>query len=319
MVDKRQGYLPSHTMRELIRDNALLLPAISRFNIAFGFGDRTVRQICADNGVDTGTFLSVCNLLSGYACDSLKVSLDSLMGYLKRAHSSFLDVTFPNIRHRLIEAINSSETGEVALLLMKFFDNYVVEVRNHMDHENNVVFRYVGALLENRIDEDFSIAAFSDNHSHMAAKLNELKDIFIYHYKQNENPRLSAALFDIIMCERDMMAHFDVENKLFIPAVENLESNLRSMLDSAPLSSDDEDADTSGPVSSLSEREKDIIRHIAHGKVNKEIADALCISVHTVATHRRNISSKLGIHTSAGLIIFAIINHLVDVHEVSPV
>jgi len=85
MVDKRQGYLPSHTMRELIRDNALLLPAISRFNIAFGFGDRTVRQICADNCVDTGTFLSVCNLLSGYACDSLKVSLDSLMGYLKRA------------------------------------------------------------------------------------------------------------------------------------------------------------------------------------------------------------------------------------------
>ena len=51
----------------------------------------------------------------------------------------------------------------------------------------------------------------------------------------------------------------------------------------------------------------------------KEIADELCISVHTVATHRRNISAKLEIHTAAGLTIFAIIHHLVDVNEVTPV
>ena len=54
------------------------------------------------------------------------------------------------------------------------------------------------------------------------------------------------------------------------------------------------------------------------GRVNKEIADELCISVHTVATHRRNISAKLDVHTSAGLTVFAIINHLVDVNEVTP-
>ena len=49
-----------------------------------------------------------------------------------------------------------------------------------------------------------------------------------------------------------------------------------------------------------------------------EIAEALCISVHTVTTHRRNIASKLGIHSTAGLTIFAIINKLVDLHEVNP-
>ncbi len=43
-------------MRELIRDNACLLPAISRFDIAFGFGDSSIGAICQNNNVDTDTF-----------------------------------------------------------------------------------------------------------------------------------------------------------------------------------------------------------------------------------------------------------------------
>ncbi len=317
MIDKTLGYQPANTMRELIRDNALLLPAISRFDIAFGFGDSPVGEVCRENNVDTATFLCVCNLLSGYPYDIDSISLDSLMGYLKRAHSSFLDVTLPRIRHHLIEAINYSDTNEVALLLIRFYDDYVLEVKRHMDHENDVIFSYVERLLGNEIDEDFSIGRFSVNHGPMAAKLNELKDIFIYHYKQNENARLSAALFDIIICERDMLAHFEVENRIFIPTVEKLEDNLRSLIDAAATETADTD-DDSDRRSPLSEREKDIIRGLARGKANKEIADELCISVHTVATHRRNICAKLGIHSPAGLVIFAIINHLVDIDDVKP-
>lgn len=319
MIDKQQGYLSSNNMRELIRDNAMLLPAISRFDIAFGFGDSPVGLVCQENGVDTDTFLCVCNLLSGYKYNVASISLPSLMGYLKRAHTSFLDVEFPKIRHYLIDAINYSASNEVALLLMKFFDDYVIEVKKHMDYENDVIFEYVNRLLRREVDEEFNITKYSVNHVDTAAKLNELKDIFIYHYKQKENARLSGALFDIIICERDMLRHFDVESKLFIPAVEKLEKELRSSLSNVP---DEVTADADEPptqLSLLSEREKDIIRGIAQGKVNKEIADELCISIHTVATHRRNISAKLEIHSAAGLTIFAIIHHLVDVNEVTPV
>ncbi|MDE6085933.1 MAG: helix-turn-helix transcriptional regulator, partial [Muribaculaceae bacterium] len=295
-----------------------LLPAISRFDIAFGFGDDTVSLTCRENNVDIDTFLCVCNLLSGYNYDTSVISLTSLMGYLERAHSSFLEVMLPKIRHHLIDAINFNVSSEVSLLLIRFYDSYVEEVKKHMEYENEVIFRYVQQLLNGEQVDTFNISQYSESHDDTVAKLNELKNIFIYHYKQKNNARLSGALLDIIICERDLLSHFDVESKLFIPLVEKLESQNRNTTVGPAGMATAKSESAAQPVSILSEREKDIIRCVARGKVNKEIADELCISVHTVATHRRNISAKLDVHTSAGLTVFAIINHLVDVNEVTP-
>ena len=59
----------------------------------------------------------------------------------------------------------------------------------------------------------------------------------------------------------------------------------------------------------LSSREKEIITCVVKGMTNKEIADALYLSAHTVITHRRNIARKLQIHSPAGLTIYAIVNN----------
>ncbi len=61
----------------------------------------------------------------------------------------------------------------------------------------------------------------------------------------------------------------------------------------------------------LSQRETDVIREIARGKTNKEIADRLNISVNTVLTHRKNISQKLGIRSASGLSLYALMNALI--------
>lgn len=67
--------------------------------------------------------------------------------------------------------------------------------------------------------------------------------------------------------------------------------------------------------SELSEREKDVLREIALGKTNKEIADNLFISAHTAITHRKNITKKLGIKTVSGLTVYAILNKLIQMEE----
>ncbi|HAF27621.1 MAG TPA: hypothetical protein DCG75_01100 [Bacteroidales bacterium] len=65
----------------------------------------------------------------------------------------------------------------------------------------------------------------------------------------------------------------------------------------------------------ISKREADILKNIALGFSNKEIADKLFISAHTVVTHRKNITRKLGIKTVPGLTIYAILNKIIDIND----
>lgn len=62
----------------------------------------------------------------------------------------------------------------------------------------------------------------------------------------------------------------------------------------------------------LSAREKEILVCVARGMLNKEIADACNLSIHTVITHRKNITRKTGIKTVAGLTVYALLNNLID-------
>ena len=66
----------------------------------------------------------------------------------------------------------------------------------------------------------------------------------------------------------------------------------------------------------ISQREKEIVVCVVKGMTNKEIAEKLFLSIHTMITHRRNISKKLQIHSAAGLTIYAIVNKLVELSDV---
>lgn len=78
------------------------------------------------------------------------------------------------------------------------------------------------------------------------------------------------------------------------------------------ISSREEDDD----MKALSQREKDVVVGIVKGLSNKEIAQEMNVSVNTVMTHRRNIVSKLQIHSPAGLTIYAIVSKLVRLDEI---
>lgn len=68
-------------------------------------------------------------------------------------------------------------------------------------------------------------------------------------------------------------------------------------------------------INELSARERDILKAVAKGMTNKEIADEFNISIYTVISHRRNISQKLGINSIPGLTVYAIMNKLVDMSD----
>ena len=303
-------------MRDLVKDNSALILVMGRFGISLGFGDKSVREVCRMHHVNENTFLEVVNFVSSKDYNYESVSLPSLIGYLKQAHEYYLDFNLPNIRRKLIEAIDCSGTDELAMLILKFYDEYVTEVRKHMEYENDVVFSYVEQLSQGFLNRNFTISNFAGKHTPIGYKLKELKDIIIRYYPEKNNYQLNQVLLEIILSEQDLTSHCMIEDKLFVPAVKLIEQQLKKSGQIQYTDETDGENIEKDKLEVLSEREKDIIICVAKGMNNKEIADYLYLSVHTVTTHRRNISNKLQIHTTAGLIIYAIANKLVNIEEI---
>jgi len=76
-------------------------------------------------------------------------------------------------------------------------------------------------------------------------------------------------------------------------------------------------ADPASLSGELTQRERTIVRKLSQGLTNKEIAKKLFLSTHTVTTHRKNISNKLGIKSVSGLTVYAIVNNIITIEEVT--
>jgi DNA-binding NarL/FixJ family response regulator len=66
----------------------------------------------------------------------------------------------------------------------------------------------------------------------------------------------------------------------------------------------------------LTKREIEVLQLLTKGHSNKEIADQLFVSTHTVISHRKNISEKTGIKSASGLTMYAILKKIVDVTDI---
>ena len=318
-MKNQKMYEADDKMISLIRDNYDLLQSLGSFGISLGFGDKTVKETCEDNGVDTYTFLAVVNYtINGYGDfeEDPQISVPTLLHYLEASHAYFLDFQLPYIRRELAESLN--ENDSLARLILRFYDEYAHEIRRHMKYEQKTLFPYVESLIEGRPANDYNVDTFSKHHGATDKKLRELKLLIIKYLPQDglHNNQLTATLHDIYENEVWLRQHAEVEDHIFVPAIRRLEQIVKQS-DVTKNITDMVFKGGIGPNSdALSDREKEVIIALVQGMSNKEIADHLCISTNTVITHRRNIARKLQIHSPAGLTIYAIVNGFVDISAV---
>ena len=269
---------------------------ISRFGLSMGVGDQTIAQACEAHGIHTPTFLAVVNYkVSRIKVQPAEIDLDTLQCYLHNAHSYFLDFRLPRLRQSLMEAIRPNDfSSHIPTLILRCYDEFVDEIRTHIEHEN-------AGLYEEHEHDDQRITD----------KLTEIKNLIIKYYpSQSLNTNslnthsLVSVMSDLWHTEQDFADHCAIEDDILRPVLQ--QSSAHKPSNSQTIKPSNEQ---------LSDREKDILVQIVKGLSNKEIADVLFISPHTVITHRKNITRKLNIHSTAGLTIYAIVNNLVDINS----
>ena len=267
---------------------------ISRFGLTMGVGEQSIAQSCEAHGVHTPTFLAVINY-KVFKQRALPADIDipTLQRYLRNAHTYFLDFRLPSLRRALIEAIIPADPNtKIPMLILRCYDEFAAEIRTHIEHENQ-------GLYEEHAHDDQRITD----------KLTEIKNLIIKYFPSQTVTQqgtvtytLISVMSDLWHTEQDFADHCAIEDEILRPA-------LSLLTPSCAIVSKEEE------VEELSERERDVLIQIVKGLSNKEIADALCISVHTVITHRKNITRKLKIHSTAGLTIYAIVHKLIDINN----
>lgn len=154
----------------------------------------------------------------------------------------------------------------------------------------------------NSIIETESIDIFIANLLHFVNREREIKKI------RKENPDLSVVGIDYAMMHKSltepdaMFSLYDTPDYIV---------NLLSKLDNKSKNLISQEKDDN-----LTKREVEVLTGIVNGMMNKEIAESLNISIHTVVRHRKNITTKTGIRSQSGLTIYAISKKIVDIEDV---
>lgn len=293
-------------MVDLLRSNLNLLFVLNQFSIPLGFGEKTIREVCLKNQIDCPSFLTLLQLHGNPDNPDMQrlgnLKPEIILEYLRKSHQYFVGYRMPVIRQQIAEALPIGGTRDT---ILSYFEEYETEVSEHMDYENTVFYPYVQKLIDHSDKLPYSVREYEARHNNIEEKLDELINLIIKYLPTEGNvPMLTDVLEDLQQCNRDLNLHTFLEDEVLVPKIRKMEKK-----------TDSDYAKHEKTVEELSEREKDIVRSVAKGQSNKEIADEHFISIHTVITHRRNISRKLAIHSSAGLTVYAILNKLVDIED----
>lgn len=293
---------PGMKMADLMNRDFSLSGVLERVGLSFGFGDETVHEVCSQAGVNTATFLLICNV---YLSDDYvpsqevlgQIDLRDVLRYLRLSHTYYQKTAVKSLSETL-DALMSPCGDTHKMIISRFFSDYTLELSRHFEYEETVVFPYVEAMLDQNVTDDFSIGEYEQHHSDVQEKLDDLKKLIMtYLPRECDQQTIHAALSEIFTLETDLRKHTIIEDRILIPAVNHLE--------------DTGDTDAVVPGDRLSSREIEILVGVAQGLINKEIAAKYNLSIHTVITHRKNIARKTGIKTIAGLTAYAILNNLV--------
>ncbi len=284
----------SSKLSEIIEENHQLIPVVNRFGIKLGMGDKSIGDICQSANTNTEFFLAILNtfLNEDYFPERKlqQFDIELVVRYLKQTDAYLIHAQLYNLEKHLNAFISMSDPNNAQL---KLINKLFLEFKREL----------IGQVEQGMVKGDAPLALLTD-----------LKSLIIKHISGNFNENMCyAVIFSIDSFQKDLEKNNRIREKILQPMIDDLaESDIEDWQELIAVSH----AMKENKTQPLSQREIDVLRLVALGLLNKEVADKLNISLNTVLSHRKNITAKLGIKTVSGLIFYCITHGYISTDEI---
>jgi regulator of cell morphogenesis and NO signaling len=208
-----------------------------------GFGEMTVEQVCAAYGVEADFFLEIAN---AYLDDAnipgeelSQIPLGMVVSYLTSTHTYYLDTALPEVEKNIHQLLERSDLSTKESALVKdFFNDYKKEFMEHLSEEEQYVLPYILELeRQSALDQpdadflkrlqNYSIREFEKGHDRLETSLENLSRLIIKYLPPCDDFQLcQQVLNQLSALVKDLVDHADMEDKILIPRVAELEQTM---------------------------------------------------------------------------------------------
>ena len=219
---------PDTKLCEVIVDEPSVVPVINRFDIVLGVGDRTIKSICKEKGIDTSFFITILNAFihESFFLENVTGAFNAgdVVDYLRKTNNSYLRNQLPNIERHFAALISRSDSNNNLPLLFNFYREVKTEIERRIDSDNQWFDAIISAEQSN---SEVSVAgnAVQAESDSIEDKLSDLINMFVIHLLGDYDRNLChAVLFAVISLEKDIRQNNRIRNRVLRPLVDALNS-----------------------------------------------------------------------------------------------
>lgn len=219
---------PDTKLCEVIVDEPSVVPVINRFDIVLGVGDRTIKSICKEKGIDTSFFITILNAFihESFFLENVTGAFNAgdVVDYLRKTNNSYLRNQLPNIERHFAALISRSDSNNNLPLLFNFYREVKTEIERRIDSDNQWFDAIISAEQSN---SEVSVAgnAVQAESDSIDDKLSDLINMFVIHLRGDYDRNLChAVLFAVISLEKDIRQNNRIRNRVLRPLVDALNS-----------------------------------------------------------------------------------------------
>lgn len=219
---------PDTKLCEVIVDEPSVVPVINRFDIVLGVGDRTIKSICKEKGIDTSFFITILNAFihESFFLENVTGAFNAgdVVDYLRKTNNSYLRNQLPNIERHFAALISRSDSNNNLPLLFNFYRKVKTEIERRIDSDNQWFDAIISAEQSN---SEVSVAgnAVQAESDSIEDKLSDLINMFVIHLRGDYDRNLChAVLFAVISLEKDIRQNNRIRNRVLRPLVDALNS-----------------------------------------------------------------------------------------------